>query len=151
MEKFTQSHRVFNAIILNEPYAGYVKEGKKTIETRMRNLSKFIGDFIICCDKGKSKGSQNFGKALCIVGVDYGRPMTDAMEGEACIENAPGRYAYPLFNRRLFSYDFNFSDYAIIPIGKKNPNWQGIFQVRIPDFVEIITVSNEELLNKINA
>jgi hypothetical protein len=134
--------RIYNAIILNEPYAGMVKTGEKYIETRMRLLSKFVGDFIICCDKGKSKGSKNFGKALCIVDVQSGRPMKDEDTEGACIENAPGRYAYQLLNRRLFSYDFNFSDYSVIPTGKKNPNWQGVFQVRIPDFVEIIPANH---------
>jgi hypothetical protein len=133
--------RIYNAIILNEPYADYVKTGSKDIETRMRMLSKLVGDFIICCDKGKSKGSKNFGKALCIVDVQSGRPMKDEDAERACIENAPGRYAYPLLNRRLFSYDFDFSDYAVIPPGKRNPNWQGVFQVRVPEFVEIIPVN----------
>lgn len=130
--------RVYWALILNEPFAGWVKEGKKTIETRMRLMSKLVGDVVICCDKGKSVGSPNFGKALCIVSVAHGRPMIDEHIKYACIENAPGRYAYPLSNRRLFSYDFNFSDYAIIQPGKRNANWQGLFQLRIPDFVTII-------------
>ncbi len=133
--------RIYNAIILNEPYAGWVKEGKKTIETRMRLMTKLIADIIICCDKGKSVGSPNFGKALCIVNVAMGRPMGDEDAGDACIANFPGRYAYPLSNLRLFSYDFNFSDYAVIQPGKRNANWQGIFQIRIPDFVQIIPVT----------
>lgn len=130
--------RIFNAIILNEPYAGYVKEGKKTIETRMRMLSKLIGDIIICCDKGKSFGSPNFGKALCIVTVEMGRQMRYEDIGGACIENIMGRYAYPLSNLRHFNYDFTFTHYAITQPGKRNPNWQGIFQIRIPDLVTIV-------------
>lgn len=124
------------AIILNEPYAGYVKEGKKIIETRMR-LFTFTGDIIICCDKEKSKASKNAGNCLCIVHWDKGRPMTDEDIEGACIENVPGRYAFPLSNRRLFSYDFKVKDYAIGQDGRK-PNWQGIFSVQIPDFVKII-------------
>jgi hypothetical protein len=130
--------RIYNAIILNEPYAGWVKIWRKTIETRMRLLSKLVGDIVICCDKGKSISSPNCGKALCIVTVENGRPMEDKDAPWAVIENVPGRYAYPLSNRRLFSYDFNFSDYAVVPPGKRNANWQGIFQIRIPDFVQII-------------
>lgn len=124
--------RVYNAIILNEPYASKVKERIKTIETRMRRLSKLVGDIVICCDKGKSAGSQNAGKALCIVTSEGARIMTDDDEKAACIECVSGRYAYPLKDWRYFSYDFKFTDYAI------TKNWQGIFQIRIPDFVTII-------------
>lgn len=129
--------KLYSAIILNEPYAGKVKDGIKTIETRMRLYSKLIGDIVICCDKGKSVGSPNFGKALCIVNFESGRPMKDEDAEAACIENAPGKYAYPLSDFRYFSYDFNFSDYVVVPPGKRNANWQGIFQIRIPDFVTI--------------
>lgn len=122
---------ILNAIILNEPYANFVKQGIKTIETRMRNLSKLKGDIVICCDKGKSKGSYNSGKAICIVKSEGARAMVDQDATAACIGNAPGRYAYPLSDLRHFSYDFNFVDYAV------TKNWQGIFQIRIPDFVEI--------------
>jgi len=131
-------NREYNAIILNEPYANYVKQGKKIIETRMRRLSKLYGDIVICCDKGKSKGWKNYGKAICIVNVMGARPMEDRDAEAACIENAPGRYAYPLQNLRHFSYDFNFTDYVVLEPGKKNANWQGVFKIRIPDFVEII-------------
>lgn len=129
---------ILPAIILNEPYADYVKIGKKIIETRMR-LFTFSGDIVICCDKGKSKGSKNAGNCLCVVYWTAGRPMIDEDAEGACIENVPGRYAFPLSNRRLFSYDFKFTDYAIGQDGRK-PNWQGIFSVRIPDFVTILPV-----------
>jgi hypothetical protein len=124
--------RVYNAIILNEPYAGWVKTGKKTIETRMRRLSQLSGDVIICCDKGKSADSKNAGKAICLVYVKFYRVMVESDVEEACIENAVGRWAYPLTNLRHFSYDFNFTEYAV------TKNWQGVFKVRIPDFVQII-------------
>lgn len=126
------------AIILNEPFAQYVKDGVKTIETRMKAF-KHRGDIIICCDKGKSAGSKNAGKAICIVNVTDCRPMKDEDERAACIANVPGRYAYPLSNLRHFSYDFNFTDYAV------TKNWQGIFTIEIPEFVKIITaLSNKE-------
>jgi hypothetical protein len=123
--------RVYNAIILNEPYADWVKTGKKTIETRMRRLN-LKGDTVFCCDKGLSKGSKNAGKAICLVEVLDSRPMEDEDAEAACIENIPGRVAFPLTNLRHFSYDFNFTDYAI------TRNWQGVFKIRIPDFVQII-------------
>lgn len=122
---------ILPAIILNEPYASYVKEGKKTTETRMRLLT-FTGDIIICCDKEKSKFSKNAGNCLCLVHWEAGRLMTEEDVEFACIECVPGRYAFRLSNRRLFSYDFKFSDYVV------NKNFQGIFSVRIPDFVKII-------------
>ena len=124
--------RIYNAIILNEPYATQVMERIKSVETRMRRLSKFIGEFVICCDKGKSKDSPNAGKALCIVDVEKFRPMTKEDEDAACIECAEGRFAYPLSNWQYFSYNFQFSDYYV------SGSYQGIFQIRIPDFVNII-------------
>lgn len=136
--------RIFNAIILNEPYADLVKEGIKDIETRMRLMSKLKGDLVICCDKGKSIDSKNAGKALCIVQSEGGRVMTKEDETGACIGCVPGRYAYPLKNRRLFSYDFKVSDYALPEPGKRNPNWQGIFKIRIPDFVQIIPTTDAQ-------
>ena len=124
------SDRIYNAIILNEPYAQYVKEQKKTIETRMKAF-KYRGDIIICCDKGKSKHSPNAGKALCIVEIYEVRKMQDKDATAACIENAPGRYAYLLRNWRYFSYEFQFVPNAV------TKNWQGIFELRVPDFVTI--------------
>jgi hypothetical protein len=131
------AERIYPAIILNEPYAAWVKQGKKKIETRTRLLTKLVGDVVFCCDKGKSKNSKNAGNALCIVSVESGRLMLDKDEEDACIENAIIQYAYPLSNLRHFSYDFKFSDYAI------TKNWQGIFKIKIPDFVEIKNLTNE--------
>jgi hypothetical protein len=132
LKKEMMADRIYNAIILNEPYASKVKDWVKTVETRMRNLSKLVGDIVICCDNGKSAGSPNAGKAICIVNSEGARVMVDEDAEAACIENVHGRYAYPLSDLRHFSYDFKFTDYAI------TKNWQGIFQIRIPDFVEII-------------
>lgn len=127
--------RIYPAIILNEPYAGLVKDRVKTIETRMRRFSH-RGDIIICCDKGKSADSPNAGKALCIVDVYDVRPMRDEDAAAACIDNVPGRYAYLLKDWRHFSYDFLIKDYAV------TKNWQGIFQLRIPDFVQILETNS---------
>lgn len=123
--------RIYKAIILNEPYAGWVKSRKKKIETRMRKLN-LEGEIIICCDKGKSKYSPNAGKALCLVVFDKGRTMEDGDVKDACIENVPGRYAFPVLEISFFSYEFQFSDYAI------TKNFQGIFTIKLPDFVEIL-------------
>lgn len=122
---------ILPAIILNEPYADWVKTGKKTIETRMRAF-RHRGDIVICCDKGKSKSSKNSGKALCIVDIYEVRDMLDSDADAACIGNVIGRKAYLLRDWRHFNFDFQFTQYAI------TKNWQGVFQLRIPDFVAII-------------
>lgn len=120
------------ALVLNDypgkHYATWVKEGIKTLETRGK-LFSYTGDLVICC--GNKSVTPNAGKALCIVHFGKGRPMEDDDAVAACIENAPGRFAYPLTDLRHFSYDFKFTDYAV----KKN--YQGIFSVTIPDFVQI--------------
>lgn len=127
---------IYNALILNEPYASMVKSKEKTIETRMK-MFKYRGDLVICCGATNSKGP-NAGKALCIVDFYDGRPMTKEDEAAACIECVEKRIAYPLRNWRYFSYDFKFSDYRV-----RGP-YQGIFQLRIPDFVTILTPIKEE-------
>lgn len=124
-------NRIFKALILNEPYAQWVKEGVKLIETRMKRFSH-RGDLVICCDKGKSKKSINAGKALCIVNLWKVRMMRDADEKAACIGNARGRFAYLLKEWRCFSDEFNFVENAV------TRNWQGLFEVRIPDHIQII-------------
>ena len=128
--------RIYDAVILNEPYLEWVKRRKKTIETRMRRLN-LSGDTIFCCDKGRSAGSKNAGKAVCMAFVEPCRPMTDEDMEAACIENVPGRMAFPLSNLRHFSYDFNFIDYAI------TKNWQGVFKLKIPEFVTIFPAGYE--------
>jgi hypothetical protein len=127
--------KIYNAIILNEPYAGFVKQQIKTIETRMKKF-KYTGDLVICCDKGKSTG-YNAGKALCIVEFCEGRPMTKEDELAACIECVPGRVAYPLRNWRYFSLEFEFSKRRV------SGPFQGIFQIKIPGFVKILNREQE--------
>jgi hypothetical protein len=128
-----EGNRIYNAIVLNEPYAGWVKGRIKIIETRMKK-SIPVGDIIICCDGNKSKDSKNAGNALCIVHVDESREMTKEDEAAACIEYVPKRIAFPLSNWRYFSYDFKFTDYKV------RGSYQSIFQVKIPDFVTIKSI-----------
>lgn len=125
--------RVIPAIVLNDypgkHYATWVKEAKKLIETRSRSFT-YTGDIVICC--GKKSVTKNAGKALCIVRLGKARKMQDEDAEKACIGNAADRIAYDLTDLRHFDYEFNFTDYAV----KKN--YQGIFSVRIPPFVNII-------------
>lgn len=129
--------RIFKALVLNDyenaPYAQWVKEGKKKIETRMNRLFSFRGDVVICCGKGKSV-SPNAGKALCIVEIWKGRKMlNDAREmTAACIEWDSDRYSLLLRNWRYFSRDFEFAPMAI------KRNFQGMFEIILPEDVEII-------------
>lgn len=121
------------AIILNDypekHYATWVKEKKKTIETRMKSTS-YRGDIVICC--GNKSVTSNAGKALCIVELYEVRDMRDSDEGAACIENAPGRKAYLLKNWRYFSRDFTFSK------RKVSGTFQWLFTISIPDDIKII-------------
>jgi hypothetical protein len=129
--------RVFKALVLNDyylyPYAQWVKEGYKTIETRMNRLFSYRGDIVICCGAGKSIGS-NAGNALCIVEIWHGRPMLNTPEEikAARIEWDVNRKSLLLRNWRHFSRDFKFAPCAT----KKN--FQGIFEIEIPDDVLII-------------
>lgn len=124
-----EQSRIVRALVLNEPYASKVMQGIKTLETRMKKFS-YTGDLVICM--GNENDSECAGKAICMVHFGEGRPMKDEDAEAACIENAPGRIAYPLTDLRHFSYNFKFTDYAVMK------NYQGIFSVRIPDFVTII-------------
>lgn len=123
--------RIYNAIILNEPYAGKVMAQIKKIETRMKRLG-LVGDLVICCDKGKSKLSPNAGNALCIVEVTECRDMTPDDEKDACIECIEGRKAFPMTNWRYFSMPFKFTQFKV------SGSYQSIFQIRIPDYIKII-------------
>lgn len=126
--------RIYNAIVLlDEPggrhFATWVEKQIKTIETRMRDIIP-PGDIVICCSSGSMTANRT--KALCIVTAADGRVMTDADEKAACIEAVPGRIAYDLSNWRYFSHKFPFSKYIV------SGTFQSKFQIRIPDYVQII-------------
>lgn len=127
--------KVYSALILNDykdaPYAQWVKEGSKSIETRMNRLFKYRGDIVICCGKTNSVGP-NAGLALCIVEIWHGRPMIKEDETAACIDWDKDRKSLLLCNWRHFDRDFVFS------VRKISGPYQGIFQITIPDDVNII-------------
>lgn len=126
--------RIFNALILNDypgaPYAEWIKTGEKTIETRQRAFH-YRGDLVICCGKTNSVG-KNAGKALCIVDLWKIRPMKKNDEASAGVRYDPLIYSYLLRNWRHFSYDFEFAPYKI------SGAWQSIFQIVLPEDVQII-------------
>jgi hypothetical protein len=128
--------RIYSALILNDypgrPYAEWVKTQKKTIETRMGRQFNYRGDLVICCGATNSVG-KNAGKALCIVDLYDARPMIEEDVKAACIEWDADRRVHLLRNWRYFSYEFAFKDYKV------SGPYQGIFKIRIPDFVEILS------------
>lgn len=120
---------ILPAIILNDyintPYAQWVKEQKKTIETRMYTM-KHRGDVVICCGDTNSFGSPNAGRALCIVDLHHAEPMLPEHEKAACIECIPGRIAHHLRNWRYFSYDFLFATCKV------KGSFQSMFWLKVP-------------------
>lgn len=131
------TERIYPALVVNDyenaPYAQWIKEGKKKIETRMNRLFSYRGDIVICCGWGKSFG-ENRGKAICMVEIFDGRPMINTPEEieAACIGWDENRKSLLLRNWRHFSQDFFFSHLAV----KKN--FQGIFSIVVPNEIEII-------------
>lgn len=124
------------ALILNdyghgEDYATYVYQGVKTIETRMGRLFSHRGDLVICKGSSKSVG-ENKGMALCIVNVWHGRMMLPSDEIAACVAYHPDRRSLLLKYWKYFSEMFKFTDYSL------SKNYQGIFDIHIPDWIEII-------------
>ncbi len=86
---------------------------------------------VICCGKTNSIGN-NAGKALCIVELWKIREMKKEDETAAGVKWSPGIKSYLLRNWRHFSYDFEFAPQRVAGA------WQGIFEITIPEDVEII-------------
>lgn len=129
--------KTYRAIVLvDEPgdsskhYATLVERQVKTIETRMKNMVP-EGEIVICC--GSKSMTANRGKALCIVTVGKGRPMTDDDAEAACIESVPGRWAFPLSNWKYFSRKFEFTKRYV------EGSYQSIFTISIPEGIEILS------------
>lgn len=128
--------RIYRAIVLvDEPgdeskhYATLVEKQIKRIETRMKNMVP-EGEIVICC--GSKSMTANRGKALCIVTVGKGRPMTTEDEKDACIESVSGRWAFSLSNWKYFSRKFEFTKRYV------DGSYQSIFRISIPDSVQIL-------------
>jgi hypothetical protein len=140
--------RVYSALILNDyggegNYADKVMRRIKTIETRMNRLFKYRGDLVICCGQTNSV-TNNAGKALCIVDLFDARKMLKEDEAAACIEWHEDRRSHLLRDWRYFSRNFEFRHYYV------SGPYQGIFKIRIPSNVEIITPSPDIREDKTN-
>lgn len=133
-----EMQRIYKALIMNDypgaPYAAWIKSGEKTIETRLRRFN-YRGDIVICCGKTNSVG-KNAGKALCIVQLWKIRPMKKVDEKAAGVKFNPKLHCYLLKNWRHFSRDFEFSPQRI------SGAWQSLFDICIPQDVEIISKRN---------
>ena len=133
-----EKQRVYKALIMNDypgaPYADWIKSGEKTIETRFRTFN-YRGDIVICCGKTNSVG-KNAGKALCIVELWKIRPMKKGDEQAAGVKFNPKLNCFLLKNWRHFSRDFEFSPQRI------SGAWQSLFDISIPNDVEIISKPN---------
>jgi hypothetical protein len=127
---------ICSALILNDyggdkNYAQLVKDRIKSDETRYRR-TKHRGDLVICCGASNSV-TANAGKALCIVNLYDCRPMQKEDEPTACIDYQPNRFVWRLKDWRWFSRDFEFRHYYV------SGPYQGIFKIRIPGNVEILS------------
>lgn len=91
------------ALSLWQPWATWIAEGRKTIETRMWSTD-YRGPLLICAarkldtdqmDPDEAKGLP-FGKALAVAQLVGCRPMTEADEPAAMCPCEPGRFAWVL-------------------------------------------------------
>lgn len=91
------------ALSLRQPYANWVADGSKTLETRTWH-THYRGDLLICASqsgKGEPKGM-----AVCLVQLVDVRPMQKKDEQAARVEWSPRLYVWKLTNRRVFKDPF---------------------------------------------
>lgn len=91
------------ALSLKQPFANWVAEGKKTIETRTWRTN-YRGDILICASL--SGTGEPKGVALCVVGVVDVRPMRSTDEIAACTSVYPRAQAWILDNLRVLTEPF---------------------------------------------
>lgn len=89
--------KTYKAISLKQPWASWVAEGEKTIETRKWN-THYRGDLVIC--SSQKPATPPAGCALCVVELYDTRPMRKEDETGACCELYPGAYAWLIRNVR---------------------------------------------------
>lgn len=90
-----QSLTDIRGLSLHQPWATNVRDGLKTIETRMWS-THYRGTLLICSTQKPYVPSHAHGVALCIADLVDCRPMTEADEPEALCEWEPGRIAWLL-------------------------------------------------------
>ncbi|HEC65172.1 MAG TPA: ASCH domain-containing protein [bacterium] len=87
----------YKALSLKQPFANWIAEGRKAIETRVWSTN-YRGDLVIC--SSKSPKIEPAGYALCIVEVYDVKPMKKEDEKEACCKVYPKAQSWFLRNTR---------------------------------------------------
>lgn len=83
------------AISLHQPWASWIAQGKKTIETRFW-YTKYRGELLIVSTKKPAYQNLPLGKALCIVNVVNCRRMRLEDENRALCKFAHNLWAWEL-------------------------------------------------------
>jgi hypothetical protein len=125
---------ILPALVLNDyantPYATWMEQGIKTIETRWFTF-KHRGDLVICC--GNKSNTPNAGLAVAVVDLFGAEQMREQHEKAACIHAEPGRIAHHTRNLRHFSRKFRFAPQKI------RGSFQSIFWIELPADVQLVT------------
>jgi len=87
------------AISLKQPWASWVAEGRKTIETRTWR-TRHRGDILIVASKKPKIDELPTGQALCVANLVECRQMKKADESAAICRWEPGRFAWLLTDIR---------------------------------------------------
>ena len=93
------------AISLHQPWASYIANGFKTIETRTWETS-YKGDIVICSTKNPKIEGLPCGMALCIAEIYGCRRMLNRDEEAAMCIYEPGRWSWLLRNIRKIEPPF---------------------------------------------
>lgn len=93
------------ALSLTQPYANFIRDGIKTLETR-KWKTNYRGPLLICSTKQKVRNSlgdimEPRGMAICIVDVIGCWPMTKEDEDAACIELYDKAWAWEINNLKV--------------------------------------------------
>lgn len=112
---------LIRALSLHQPFASYVADGGKPIETRMY-ATKIRGPILCCASKSPKVGALPRGVALACVHIHDCRPMTPEDEPKARCRWEEGRWAWLLDESRRVRLD------EPIPVKGK----QGFFFVDLP-------------------
>ncbi len=98
------------AIALYQPYASWVADGTKPIETRLYRIRQFQlpVDILICATHQHNFDYPDlpYGVALCVVTVTDIHPMRLEDADLACIPYDPKRFSWVLANRRVIAEPF---------------------------------------------
>jgi hypothetical protein len=96
-QKTLDGKRIIKALSVKEPWAGMIRSGKKTIETRTWKTS-YRGNLLICASANPKTALS--GKAVCIVEIVDCRVMEKSDEAAACCEIYSDAKAWVLRNIR---------------------------------------------------